>query len=111
MFFNDKMTPESKAAVGWTTTATLEEANKIAQGLVATGLARCVQISAPVTSVYTWKGVTETETEYRITVKFLSARAREIENYLNQHHSYEVPQWIWIEAAGASEAYGKWLAG
>lgn len=110
MFFNDKITADSKAAVGWTTAATLEEASQIAQGLVTVGLARCTQVSAPITSTYTWKGQIETETEYRITIKFLSSQAQGIETYLNEHHSYETPQWIWVEASGASEAYGKWLS-
>ena len=110
MFFNDKINSQARAAVGWTTTGTEEEAKRIARELVETGLAGCAQISAPITSVYTWKGRIETETEYRITLKFLSPRAKDIEAFLLKHHSYEVPQWIWVEAAGTSEGYGKWLS-
>ena len=110
MFFNDKINSRARAAIGWTTTGTEKEAKSLAQELVETGLARCAQISGPISSVYTWKDRIETEMEYRITLKFLSSRAKEIEAYLLKHHSYEEPQWIWIEAADTSEGYGKWLA-
>jgi periplasmic divalent cation tolerance protein len=109
MIFNDKINSGARVGVGRTTTATPEEATRIAQGLVKTGLVRCAQISAPIISIYTWEDRVETDTEYRITLKFLISKALEIEEYLTEHHSYEVPQWIWVEATGASEEYGKWL--
>jgi len=39
-----------------TTTATMEDARKIASTLVEGRLAACVQIIDPITSVYTWQG-------------------------------------------------------
>ena len=39
-----------------TTTETKEQAQKIAQYLVETRLAACVQITGPITSIYRWKG-------------------------------------------------------
>jgi periplasmic divalent cation tolerance protein len=98
-----------KAAIGWTTTPSLDEAQTLAKGLVETGLVRCAQISTPITSTYIWKGKMETEQEYRITLKFINPLASTIRDYLKSHHPYEIPQWIWVEAAGTSPEYGEWL--
>ena len=52
-----------------TTTETKEQAEKIAQHLVETKLAACVQITGPITSIYRWKGKVENTREWLCLIK------------------------------------------
>jgi len=106
-----KLSPTRPGAVwvGWTTTATREEAEHLGRGLVEEGLAACAQIDGPVTSFFRWEGVTETATEYRLTLKFTKIRAADIESWLLRHHSYQNPQWVCVRSAAAAKNYLNWV--
>jgi periplasmic divalent cation tolerance protein len=94
--------------IGWTTCASAEDARRLAEGLVTPGLAACVQIDGPVTSVYRWKGSVEQAAEHRLTVKFLPERQGEMEQWLRANHPYETPEWVVIGATAVAEKYLSW---
>jgi periplasmic divalent cation tolerance protein len=94
--------------IGWTTTDTRERAETLAQGLVAARLAACVQIDGPIASHYVWQGRPERAEEFRLTVKFVSGQASEVERWLLAHHSYETPQWYAVRAETVTEKYLSW---
>jgi len=94
--------------IGWTTLATLAEAEKMAAELVTARLAACVQISAPISSYYLWNGKLETAAEYRLTIKFLRRRSEELEAWLRENHPYETPQWLAVSADRLGESYERW---
>lgn len=94
--------------VGWTTVGNREDAGRLAQGLVEARLAACVQIEGPVSSQYIWQGQTETAEEYRLTVKFIPARAAELEKWLLAQHPYETPEWIVVRTEHVAEKYLSW---
>src|SRR5262249_29575683 len=83
---------------------------EIARGLVGERLAACVNIGAPMTSVYRWKGDVERETERQLTIKTTRDRISAVEQRIKELHSYELPEFIVIEAAGGSDAYLQWVA-
>jgi len=83
---------------------------EIARVLVSERLAACVNIGAPMTSVYRWKGDVERETERQLTIKTTRDRISAVEQRIKELHSYELPEFIVIEAAGGSDAYLKWVA-
>jgi len=95
-------------SVGWTTVSKREDAEKLAQGLVAEGLAVCVQIEGPIHSVYRWKGELERAEEYRLMVKMLVERVLSVGTWIEQHHPYETPEWVVIKADGVGEKYLSW---
>lgn len=92
----------------WTTVGTREEAERIAQATVARGLAACVQIDGPVTSVYAWQGRIETAEEFRLTLKCLPEQLPALETFVLQTHPYETPEWVAVEAAHVGEKYLSW---
>ncbi len=94
--------------IGWTTTSTYEDAEKIAQGSVEQKLATCAQIEGPVRSFYTWKGQVENEQEYRITFKFLAKNGEKLESWIKEHHPYDIPQWVTVRAEHVLPAYLSW---
>lgn len=94
--------------VGWTTVGNHEDADRLAQGLVESRLAACVQIEGPLTSRYLWQGKTETAQEYRLMVKFIPARAAALETWLIAQHPYDTPEWIVVQTEYVAEKYLSW---
>jgi tetratricopeptide (TPR) repeat protein len=94
--------------IGWTTLASLEDAQKMAAELVAERLAACVQIAGPINSYYLWHGELETTEEYRLTIKFLGAKTEKLEAWLRENHPYEVPQWLAVPADRVGTPYKRW---
>jgi periplasmic divalent cation tolerance protein len=94
--------------VGWTTVGNREDAGRLARGLVETGLAACVQIDGPITSHYVWQGQVETAEEFRLTAKFIPARASAVETWLKAQHPYDTPEWIVVRAEYVAEKYLSW---
>jgi periplasmic divalent cation tolerance protein len=95
--------------IGWTTTATREQAEMLARGLIESRLAACVQIEGPITAFYLWNDRMEQAEEFRLCVKFIATRQIEVETWVLAHHSYETPEWITVRAENVSEKYLSWV--
>ncbi len=95
--------------IGWTTTASRADAERLARGLVEAGLGACAQVSGPISSVYRWEGKVEEAEEFRLTVKFAAGRADEIAAWIAHHHGYDTPQWVTVRADAVMEKYLKWV--
>jgi len=93
-----------------TTTATEEEARKIAEALVEERLAACVQVSGPIRSVYRWQGKTEKADEWQCVAKTTSVLIATVEAAIKRLHSYECPETVVIPIVGGSASYLRWLA-
>lgn len=84
-------------------------AASLARALVEQGLAACVQIQAPVASIYRWQGAIEQATEIPLLIKTTQARYEEVERAIAQAHPYDVPEIIALPLAGGLPAYLSWL--
>ena len=94
--------------IGWTTLSTLEDAEKLATASVEKKLVACAQVEGPIQSHYIWNDELQTEKEYRITFKFVSENALEVEAWLKANHPYETPQWITVRADRVLPMYLEW---
>ena len=83
---------------------------ELATALVSERLAACVNISAPMTSIYRWKGNVERDTERQLVIKTTVDRVKVLQQRIKELHSYELPEFIVIELSGGSEAYLHWVA-
>ncbi|WP_030925825.1 divalent-cation tolerance protein CutA [Streptomyces sp. NRRL B-24720] len=92
-----------------TTTDSEEKAHALAQGAVEARLAACVQISAPVTSVYRWRNAIETTEEWQVLFKTVAERYDELEEHLRAAHDYETPEIIATPVVRGSERYLAWV--
>jgi len=92
-----------------TTVERKEDADRLAALLVERKLVACVQISAPITSVYRWRGKVTTATELLLTMKTLPQHYALVEKVLLQEHPYEIPEIIGQEIPLASDAYSRWV--
>ena len=91
-----------------TATATAQEAQSLAQGIVEARLGACVQIQ-PIQSLYRWQGRLCNDSEFRLAVKTPRARYEALERFISAHHSYETPEIVAVPVNGISEPYRLWL--
>jgi len=93
------------------TCASLAEARKISRAIVEKRLAACVNIhTAPVESIYRWKGKVESAREHLLLIKTTARRLKALEREVLRLHSYETPEFISLRIASGSSDYLKWLA-
>jgi len=86
-------------------------AKKIARALVDARLAACVNVvTAPIESIYRWKGRTESAKEFLLVIKSTESRFAALRREIATLHSYEVPEIIALPISAGSPKYLKWLA-
>ena len=87
-----------------------KEALRLAKQLIDQHTAACVHIGSPLTSIYHWKGKTETVAEVPVVIKTLSAHYTEIEQTIKAMHPYELPEIIAVPIIKGLPAYLQWIA-
>ncbi len=92
-----------------TTTASEDDARKIAGALVEERLAACVQVVGPIASTYRWRGAVERAQEYLCLVKTRAEAYGRVEERIRQLHPYEVPEIVALPITAASAAYLAWI--
>jgi len=93
-----------------TTVPNDDRAEAMARALVEERLAACVNVRAPMTSIYRWKGAVERDTERQMVIKTTRERLAAVEARVRALHSYELPEFLVIEVDGGGDAYLKWVA-
>jgi periplasmic divalent cation tolerance protein len=78
--------------------------------LVEERLAACVNVLAPMVSIYRWKGVVERDAERQIVIKTTEDRVAAVRTRLAALHPYELPEFVVVTVADGSEEYVKWVA-
>jgi len=84
-------------------------AERLAHELVVRNLAACVNILAPCTSVYRWKGEIETANEVPLLIKTTSAAYTALEDAIRTLHPYELPEIVQVPISGGLPGYIEWL--
>ena len=93
------------------TCPSLTEARKISRSLLQKQLAACINIhSAPVESIYRWKGKIETAREHLLLIKTTTRRLKSLEREVLRLHSYETPEFLVLPISSGSRAYLDWLS-
>lgn len=85
-------------------------ARTIAQAVVEARLAACVNILAPVQSVYRWQGKVESAVEIPLFFKSTAANYERLAETIRTLHPYEVPEIIALPITHGLPAYLNWLA-
>ena len=94
-----------------TTLENKAEAERIAELLLAQKLIACAQISGPITSLYRWKEVTTSATEFSLSLKTTESCTEKVVTLLQQEHPYELPEIIVQEIGHSSPEYSQWVDG
>jgi periplasmic divalent cation tolerance protein len=85
------------------------EAEAFAEDLISTGVAACVNLLAPMQSVYRWEGEIQNETERQVLIKTTSAAVPALWQRVRDLHSYDVPEFLVLPIIDGNEAYLKWI--
>jgi len=105
-----EMRRSEDARVVLVTCENLAEGRKIAKAVVEKKLAACVNlVSAPVESVYRWKGKVECAKEFLLLIKTTGRRVKELETEIARLHSYEVPEFLVLRVVDGLKRYLEWL--
>jgi len=99
----------SEAIVVFMTAANGEEAARLADMLVGSHLAACVQILPEIESVYRWQGKIERQQEILLLAKSTRDKFGELEREVRALHSYETPEIVAVSLADVSKPYLNWL--
>jgi periplasmic divalent cation tolerance protein len=83
-------------------------ARAVAEALVTARLAACVNIMAPMTSVYEWQGKLETGPEVAAFIKTRRTLVDEVIAAARQLHPYTVPCFLTLPIDGGNEDYLAW---
>jgi len=97
------------AIVVFMTAASGEEAARLADMLVGSHLAACVQILPEMESVYRWQGKIERQSEVLLLAKTTMGRFEELEREVRALHSYDTPEIIAVPVVASSAPYLNWL--
>jgi periplasmic divalent cation tolerance protein len=89
-----------------------QAARQIARTLITEKLAACVNISAPMTSIYEWDGAIEETAETAMIVKTTAAAVERARDRIIALHPYETPciAALPISAHGSAPAFLDWVA-
>jgi periplasmic divalent cation tolerance protein len=86
-----------------------ERADALARTLVDEHLAACVNLHAPMTSIYRWKGAIEREAERQLVIKTTRARVADVERRIRTLHPYELPEFLVLNVDEGSSEYAQWV--
>ena len=84
-------------------------ARALAQALVESRLAACVNVLGSCHSVYRWQGAVEETGEVPLLIKARAERYAELEALICRRHPYQVPEIIALPIEGGLPAYMAWL--
>jgi periplasmic divalent cation tolerance protein len=85
-----------------------ESAKACAHRLVERGLAACVNIYPPMTSIYRWQGVQEESAEVAVFIKTRRALAAAVIEAARPLHPYTTPCFLMLPIAGGNADYLAW---
>ena len=85
-------------------------AMELARALVIERLAACVNVGAPVQSMYHWQGQIETADEVPVTIKTRAALYPRVEAAIRASHPYELPEIVAVPLLDGLRPYLDWLA-
>lgn len=91
-----------------TTLSNSEEAERLANHLVAGGLAACVNLVPGVKSFYRWEGKIQQDGEVLLIIKTSHEKWDELQAAFREHHPYDCPELLLLAPGEVEETYLAW---
>ena len=85
------------------------DALALGRTLVEEGLAACVNVLAPMESVYRWQGSVHQDAERQLVIKTRAERLDALYGRLRTLHPYEVPEFLVLPVGAGSPSYLDWV--
>lgn len=100
--------PETMILI-YTTFPNAGTANAVGEALVREKLAACVNVHAPMTSIYEWQGKLTRDSEVAAIVKTRAGLAEAAIAFARKRHPYTVPCFLTLPVQSANADYLAWL--
>ncbi len=97
-------------SLAMTTTATRQEAETLAEGIVSNELAACEQV-VETSSVYRWDGKLNKHQEFLLLIKGRSDLFPTLRDFVPAHHTYDLPELVKLDITDGNPAYFVWMRG
>jgi periplasmic divalent cation tolerance protein len=91
-----------------TTVETKQQALELAHAAVEEGVAACVQIVGPITSVYRWEGRVEESEEFLLVMKTPGEGLERLTVFVRDRHPYDTPELTAVESSFVDRRYLSW---
>jgi periplasmic divalent cation tolerance protein len=98
-----------KTKLIYVTTASSDEAVRIAETVVTERLAACANILDGVTSIFHWEGKLCRENEALLILKTTEEKTDALTARIKELHSYECPCIVVLPIEGGNPAFLEWL--
>lgn len=95
--------------IALTTLSSREQAEQLAEALVAERLAACVNVLGPVASIYRWEGKVERDEEVLLFIKTTRAGVEPLKTRVLELHPYDTPEFLAFEVDGGTPDYLAWV--
>ena len=86
-----------------------EEAESLSRKILEEKLAACCNIINGVQSFFWWEGEIDQAEEALMIVKSQKSRLKELVEFVQMYHPYDVPEIIALPIVGGSQDYLKWV--
>lgn len=104
------LTPAAQAVIVYVTTASTEEAERIADEIVGARLAACANILPGMTSVYRWQSELKRDSEVVLLLKTRAALVKRLTERVTELHSYDCPCVVALPVTEGSPAFLRWIS-
>ena len=101
--------PKDNYIIVLTTCNSAELARSIAETLVSSKLAACVNIVKGVESVYQWQGTIEHAQEILLIIKTRQSLFPQLKSAIQALHDYELPEIIAVPIEAGEKNYINWI--
>jgi periplasmic divalent cation tolerance protein len=98
------------AQLVYMTAGSRDEARQIAKTLITAKLAACINIIAPVNSLYMWNGQIQDDAEVVMIAKSTAERLPELIDTVKRIHSYDCPCVVSLPIGDGNPDFLSWIA-
>ncbi len=92
-----------------TTLASKDEAEQLAEKLLKVRLIACANIIPGVSSLFHWRGKIDRADEVILQLKCRKRYFKDLIEWIQTHHSYEVPEILALPIVAGSQEYLDWM--
>ncbi|MDE2972509.1 MAG: divalent-cation tolerance protein CutA [Acidobacteriota bacterium] len=95
--------------IALTTLSSREQAERLAEALVAERLAACVNVLGPVASIYRWEGRVARDEEVLLFIKTTREGVEPLQTRVLELHPYDTPEFLALEVGAGAPDYLAWV--
>ena len=100
--------PDDELVFIYSTFPDEQSAKSLGRVLVEQGLAACVNVYPPMTSIYEWQGTIETAEETAVFIKTRRTLVDRVIAAARPHHPYDVPCFLVLPITSGNADYLAW---